>query len=85
MYFTISSTSNYCQKIASDDLPVQLYPFPVNPSRQVHVALPEVLLQTARTLQPPLFIAHLSESETSDVTVMKTGSSADADKPALGI
>jgi len=71
--------------LLGDDLPVQLYPFPVNPSRQVHVALPEVLLQTAKILQPPLFIVHLSESETSDVTAMKTRSSADADKPVRGI
>ena len=47
-----------------EDLPVQLYPSPMNPSLQVHVAPPGVLLQTARALQPPLLIAQCFMSST---------------------
>jgi len=44
------------------DLPVQLYPSPVYPGRQVHVKLPGLLVQVAIGLQPPLFSAHSSIS-----------------------
>ena len=47
-----------------ENLPVQLYPSPMNPSLQVHVAPPGVLLQTARGLQPPLLIAQCFVSST---------------------
>ena len=56
------SAANRRETLLVENLPVQLYPSPKNPSRQVHVALPELLLQSARALHPPLFTAHASES-----------------------
>jgi len=50
------------------DLPVQLTPSAMNPGRQVHVKVPGLLVQLARGLQPPLFSAHSSTSESSQTT-----------------
>jgi len=44
------------------NVPVHAYPFPLYPDWHVHVKFPSVLLQTADTWQPPLFIAHSSMS-----------------------
>ena len=44
-------------------LPVQFIPSPVNPLRQEQLKLPALLLQSAKTLQPPLSAAHSSISE----------------------
>jgi hypothetical protein len=37
---------------------VHVTPLPVNPALQAHVLLPDVLVQVAFALHPPLFVAH---------------------------
>jgi len=44
------------------NLPIQVNPSPVNLSKQVHLKLPAVFLQSANSLQPPLFDVHSSIS-----------------------
>jgi hypothetical protein len=36
----------------------QLVPLPVNPGLHAHCTVPEISMQNASALQPPLFVAH---------------------------
>ena len=52
-----------------NDLPVQLYPSPVYPGRQVQSMLPGVLVQLARGLHPPLLVSQSLISTSSQAKI----------------